>query len=90
MLRLAAFAIGTTTHLFYINWIGQQIIDNSEKVFNSALVFLFYIFCFFFFFFIILILSKIKFNEFKKQLIIRIHNCSKLLLQVEQNDNHYY
>ncbi|OXU32113.1 hypothetical protein TSAR_002954 [Trichomalopsis sarcophagae] len=36
MCRFSTFTIGLVIHLLYLNWVGQQIIDSSDKVFYSA------------------------------------------------------
>ncbi|OXU32114.1 hypothetical protein TSAR_002955 [Trichomalopsis sarcophagae] len=36
LLRVVAFYTGTVLHLLYLHYVGQQIIDSSEKIFNSA------------------------------------------------------
>ncbi|XP_031787369.1 odorant receptor 13a [Nasonia vitripennis] len=35
-LRAGAFIIGVILHLLYLNWVGQQVIDSSSKMFYSS------------------------------------------------------
>lgn len=35
-LKCVVILFGITSQVFYLNWVGQRIIDTSEKVLNSV------------------------------------------------------